>query len=110
MGHIRSTRRKDLFHLAKEQFATVDCVSGHTKERDVPLKKLVQDLEPSEDQGEGSFAMRLTLLEMLVALMAARLPKEDLDEVVGLLVFVANASREASETHTPGDLTKLASA
>lgn len=54
--------------------------------------------------------MRLSLLEMLVALIAARLPKEDLDEVVGLLVFVANASRKASDNHMPADLTKLASA
>jgi hypothetical protein len=71
---------------------------------------LMQELAPHDDQCEEAMAMRLMVLEMLVALIAARLPQRDLEEVVGMLVFVANASQETSEHDVMADSTRLAQA
>ncbi|HEY8609815.1 MAG TPA: hypothetical protein VIL69_00830 [Roseomonas sp.] len=43
-------------------------------------------------QQDGDTAMRLMVLEMTVAAIAARLPRADLDEIASLLVFVAKGS------------------
>ena len=41
--------------------------------------------------------MRIRILEAMVAVMAARLPPEDLREVAALLVFIAKGSDAASD-------------
>ena len=45
----------------------------------------------------GIASMRLLVLEMTVAAIAARLPKEDLQEIVSMLVFVAKSSEAARD-------------
>ncbi|WP_426959753.1 hypothetical protein [Muricoccus radiodurans] len=66
--------------------------------------------------GEGDLsgedlAMRLHVLEMTVAAIAARLPKPDLDEVASLLVFVARGAEAASDVEgLPPDLPVLGAA
>jgi hypothetical protein len=45
----------------------------------------------------GASDMRLLVLEMTVAAIAARLPQRDLEEVVATLVFVAKSSEAAQE-------------
>ena len=41
--------------------------------------------------------MRLLVLEMTIAAIAARLPQDDLQEVVSMLVFVAKSSEAARD-------------
>jgi hypothetical protein len=58
------------------------------------------------DQHEDALMIRLQVLEMVVATIAARLPKRDMDEVASVLVFVANASDAASVLGTFADPAK----
>ncbi|MBP0493283.1 hypothetical protein [Roseomonas indoligenes] len=44
----------------------------------------------------GDAEVRLLVLEMTVAAIAARLPQEDFEEVVSMLVFVAKSSEAAA--------------
>jgi len=48
-------------------------------------------------QDLSSTNARLLVLEMSIAAVIAQLPKQALDEVAGMLCFVANASEEAGE-------------
>ncbi|MBP0443621.1 hypothetical protein J8J14_02420 [Roseomonas sp. SSH11] len=55
--------------------------------------------------------MRLLVLEMTVAAIAARLPQKDLQEVVSMLVFVAKSSEAARDLEdTPADAPRLVDA
>jgi len=56
---------------------------------------------------EDALAMRLMVLEMTVATIAARLPKADMQEVAAVLVFVANCADAALELPSPLDRAKL---
>ncbi|SHK04191.1 hypothetical protein SAMN02745194_04031 [Roseomonas rosea] len=55
--------------------------------------------DPIPDMGIAS--MRLLVLEMTVAAVAARLPQNDLQEVVSMLVFVAKSSEAARDLDEP---------
>ncbi|MFC7738062.1 hypothetical protein ACFQX4_20000 [Roseomonas sp. GCM10028921] len=48
-------------------------------------------------QPDESTAMRIRILETVVAVTAARLPPEDLREVAALLVFIAKGSDAAAD-------------
>jgi hypothetical protein len=62
-------------------------------------------------QQDGDIAMRLMVLEMTVAAIAARLPKDDLDEIASLLVFIAKGSDAAGDlSNAPADASSLARA
>jgi hypothetical protein len=57
---------------------------------------------------DDAIAMRLMVLEMTIAIIAARLPKGDMEEVASALVFVAKCSNAASEMASlPPDSGKL---
>jgi hypothetical protein len=52
--------------------------------------------------------MRLRVLEMTIAAIAARLPQPDLEEVVSMLVFIANSSEAAQDLGgVPADASHL---
>jgi hypothetical protein len=59
----------------------------------VPLNDRVPE---AEDEPEG-IGMRLLVLEMTIAAVAARLPQADFEEVISMLVFVANSSQAARD-------------
>ncbi|WP_424140746.1 hypothetical protein [Roseomonas chloroacetimidivorans] len=48
-------------------------------------------------QSDDDSAMRLMVLEMTIAAIAARLPPDDLEEIASLLVFIAKGSDAASD-------------
>ena len=59
----------------------------------------------------GASDMRLLVLEMTIAAIAARLPQRDLEEVVSTLVFVAKSSEAARDIEDlPEDTARLADA
>lgn len=59
----------------------------------------------------GDVGTRLLVLEMTIAAVAARLPPADFEEVVSMLVFVANSSDAAREMENlPGSGVPLAEA
>lgn len=49
----------------------------------------------------GDTTMRLRVLEMTVAAIAARLPQHDFEEIVSMLVFVAKTSDAARDLDEP---------
>lgn len=56
----------------------------------------------------GMSDMRLLVLEMTIAAIAARLPQVDLEEVVSTLVFVAKSSEATRDIEDlPGDAARL---
>ncbi len=66
---------------------------------------------PAPTAETGITSMRLLVLEMTVAAIAARLPQSDLQEVVSMLVFVAKSSEAAQDLDdAPGDAPGLVDA
>lgn len=77
---------------------------SHTKIGVVSLTMSLED----PDQHEDALMIRLQVLELVVATIAARLPRKDMEEVASVLVFVANASDAASVLTTLADPAKPA--
>jgi hypothetical protein len=71
---------------------------------------VVSPIMSSEELGkhEDAIATRLMILELAVATIAARLPKEDMEEVASVLVFVANSSKKASDDEISAGSVQLA--
>ena len=71
---------------------------------------VVSPVMSSEELGkhEDAVEMRLMILELAVATIAARLPKEDMEEVASVLVFVANSSSKAFDQENSAGSSKLA--
>lgn len=53
------------------------------------------------DSSPGDTAMRLHVMELTIAVIAARLPKADLEELASLLVFVAKCADGATDMTDP---------
>lgn len=79
--------------LAVELCATLDCETDHAKASVVSIELASARLDGTPDET----AMRLHVMEMTVAVIAARLPKADLEEVASLLVFVAKCADGATD-------------
>ncbi|WP_198384801.1 hypothetical protein [Roseomonas sp. KE2513] len=90
--------------IAHKGHATADCEISHVEVNTVSIAVSSEEL----DQHKDAFAIRLQVLELVVATIAARLPKEDVEEVVSVLVFVANASDAASTLGAFADPTRSA--
>lgn len=92
-------------HLAAWLSATLDCGDDHAKANVVSIDLASAKLDWNPDET----AMRLHVVEMTVAVIAARLPKADLEEVASLLVFVAKCAEGATDlTNASPDQPNLA--
>ena len=62
-------------------------------------------MEPDEiltmEEVPDEFSVRIHVMEMTLAAIAARLPKNDLQEVVSMLVFVAKGPETAAAMGNP---------
>ena len=62
---------------------------------------MVPDETLTDGELPDDLGVRLRVLEMTIAAIAARLPKNDLQEVVSMLVFVAKGPETASALANP---------